>query len=153
MPDRKIRPQCIVHKIRPQCIVHKIRPQCIVHKIRPQCIAHKIRPQCIAHKIRPQCIVHKIRPQCNVHKIRWNSVVFLFPPRIGPQTTRKNVGRFPAGWYKIWWKDTNCRVIKKSLRTWWLQYRKLQIMFRVFLVSLLGSIWLLESRPPGPGGH
>jgi hypothetical protein len=34
------------------------------------------------------------------------------------------------------------RVIKKSLCTRWLQYRKLQVMFKV-----------LGSRPPGPGGH
>jgi hypothetical protein len=34
------------------------------------------------------------------------------------------------------------RVTKKSLCTWWLQYRK-----------LLGSIWLLGSQPPGPWGH
>jgi hypothetical protein len=29
----------------------------------------------------------------------------------------------------------------------------LMITIHVFLVSLLGSIWLLGSRPPGPGGH
>jgi hypothetical protein len=33
-------------------------------------------------------------------------------------------------------------VIKKSLCTWWLQYRK-----------LFGLIWLLSSWPPGSGGH
>jgi hypothetical protein len=46
------------------------------------------------------------------------------------------------------------RAIKKSLFTWWLQYRKLQVMFKVSpanLHTLLGSIWLLGSRPPGPG--
>jgi hypothetical protein len=47
-------------------------------------------------------------------------------------------------------------VIKRSLFTWWLQYRKLQVLFKVSsasLQTLLGSIWLLGSRPPGPGGH
>jgi hypothetical protein len=48
------------------------------------------------------------------------------------------------------------RVIKRSLCTWWLQYRKLPVMFKVFsasLQTLLGSIWLLGSRPPGPGHY
>jgi hypothetical protein len=44
------------------------------------------------------------------------------------------------------------RVIKKSLFTWWLQYGMLQVIFNSFLASLLGSIWLLGNRPPGPGG-
>jgi hypothetical protein len=32
--------------------------------------------------------------------------------------------------------DTKYRVIKKSLCTWWLQYRKLQVMFKVSSASL-----------------
>jgi hypothetical protein len=41
------------------------------------------------------------------------------------------------------------RVIKLSLCTWWLQYRKLHVL----RASLLGSTWLLGSRPPGSGGN
>jgi hypothetical protein len=42
---------------------------------------------------------------------------------------------------------------QKSPCTWWLQYRKLQVMFKVSPASLQtsSSIWLLGSRPPGPG--
>jgi hypothetical protein len=45
------------------------------------------------------------------------------------------------------------RVIKKSLCTWWLQYRKLQVMFEVSPASLQTFIDTLGSQLPGPGGH
>jgi hypothetical protein len=39
--------------------------------------------------------------------------------------------------YRISWKSVIIyRVIKKSLCTWWLQYRKLQVMFKVSPASL-----------------
>jgi hypothetical protein len=35
-----------------------------------------------------------------------------------------------------WTKSLNYRVIKKSLWSWWLQYRKLRVMFKMYPASL-----------------
>jgi hypothetical protein len=58
---------------------------------------------------------------------------------------RLNKGNHKAYWRISLWSDSSTfvffiqilyRVIKKSLCTWWLQYRKLQVMFKVSPASL-----------------
>ena len=50
--------------------------------------------------------------------------------------TQRNFGLFCT----VLKYDDLYRVIKKSLCTWWLQYRKLQVMSKVFPASLQTSI-------------
>jgi len=56
---------------------------------------------------------------------------------IGEYWTGINCGTFLTLSCPDWRKrETSYRVVRKSLCTWWLQYRKLQVMFKVSAASL-----------------
>jgi hypothetical protein len=72
---------------------------------------------------------HKITQKASVHKGNWLRFVFS---RSYPESSFITVLSLTCKAAK----NGSYRVIKKSLCTWWLQYRKLQVMFKVSPASL-----------------